>query len=124
MSENALAMEFTIAGLVEATATVVPERPAITGDQGTLSYPELVDRSRRLARFLGDHGLGAYRDRDALRGHETGQHFLAQYLHNSPAYIEGLLGAFRSRPSGGPVAGRARRGWGVTMGKWVLRLAW
>jgi acyl-CoA synthetase (AMP-forming)/AMP-acid ligase II len=97
MSENMYAMEFTIAGLVEATATVVPERPAITGDQCTLSYTELADRSRRLARFLGDHGLGAYRDRDVLRGHETGQHFLAQYLYNSPAYIEGLLGAFRGR---------------------------
>jgi fatty-acyl-CoA synthase len=90
-------MEFTIAGLVEATATVVPERPAITGDQGTLSYTELADRSRRLARFLGDQGLGAYRERGTLRGHETGQHFLAQCLYNSPAYIEGLLGAFRGR---------------------------
>jgi fatty-acyl-CoA synthase len=90
-------MEFTIAGLVEATATVVPDRPVITGGQGTLSYAELADRSRRLARFLGDHGLGAYRERGILRGHETGQHFLAQYLYNSPAYIEGLVGAFRGR---------------------------
>jgi fatty-acyl-CoA synthase len=97
MPENMHAAEFTIAGLAEATAAVVPERPAITGDQGTLSYAELVDRSRRLARFLGDHGLGAYRERDALRGHETGQHFMAQYLYNSPAYLEGLLGALRGR---------------------------
>jgi fatty-acyl-CoA synthase len=97
MPDNAYAMEFTIAGLVEATATLVRGRPAITGEQGTLSYPELVDRSRRLARFLGDRGLGAYRERDAVRGHETGQHFLAQYLYNSPAYLEGLLGAFRGR---------------------------
>jgi acyl-CoA synthetase (AMP-forming)/AMP-acid ligase II len=97
MLKNLHAMEFTIAGLVEATATVVPERPAITGDHGTLSYAELVDRSRRLARFLGDRGLGAHRERDVLRGHETGQHFLAQYLYNSPAYLEGLVGAFRGR---------------------------
>jgi 3-oxocholest-4-en-26-oate---CoA ligase len=97
MPENVHAMEFTIAGLVEATAMVVPERSAITGDQGTLGYAELVDRSRRLARFLNDHRLGAYRERDFLRGHETGQHFLAQYLYNSPAYLEGLLGAFRGR---------------------------
>jgi acyl-CoA synthetase (AMP-forming)/AMP-acid ligase II len=97
MPENAYAMEFTIAGLVEATAMVVPERPAITGDQGTLAYDELVDRSRRLARLLTGHGLGAYRERDLLRGHETGQHLLAQYLYNSPAYLEGLLGAFRGR---------------------------
>jgi acyl-CoA synthetase (AMP-forming)/AMP-acid ligase II len=90
-------MEFTIAGLVEATARVVPERPAITGDQGTLGYAELADRVRRLARFLNDHGVGAYKERGLLRGHETGQHFLAQYLYNSPAYLEGLLGAFRGR---------------------------
>jgi fatty-acyl-CoA synthase len=90
-------MDFTIAGLVEATATVVPERAAITGDHGTLSYADLVDRSRRLARFLGDHGLGTHRKRDVLRGHESGQDFLAQYLYNSPAYLEGLVGAFRRR---------------------------
>ena len=90
-------MEFTVAGLVEATAMVVPERSAITGDQGTLGYAELSDRCRRLARFLNDHRLGAYRERGLLRGHETGQEFLAQYLYNSPAYLEGLLGAFRGR---------------------------
>jgi fatty-acyl-CoA synthase len=90
-------MEFTIAGLLEATAALVPSRPAVAGDHGTLSYAELVDRSRRLARFLGDHGLGAHRERNLLRGHESGQDFMAQYLYNSPAYLEGLAGAFRGR---------------------------
>jgi 3-oxocholest-4-en-26-oate---CoA ligase len=90
-------MEFTIAGLVEATAALIPSRPAVAGDHGTLSYAELVDRSCRLARFLGDHGLGAHRERNLLRGHESGQDFLAQYLYNSPAYLEGLVGAFRGR---------------------------
>jgi fatty-acyl-CoA synthase len=90
-------MEFTIAGLIEATAALVPRRPAIAGDQGSLSYSEFVDRSCRLARFLQDHDLGAFIGRNLLRGHETGQHFLAQYLYNSPAYLEGLVGAFRSR---------------------------
>jgi acyl-CoA synthetase (AMP-forming)/AMP-acid ligase II len=90
-------MEFTIAGLIEATAELVPDRPAIAGDHGTRTYAELVDRSRRLARFLGDRGLGAHQERDRLRGHESGQDFLAQYLYNSPAYLEGLVGAFRGR---------------------------
>jgi fatty-acyl-CoA synthase len=90
-------VEFTIAGLIEATARRIPSRPAITGEHGTLTYAEFADRSRRLARFLGDHNLGAYVGRNLLRGHESGQHFLAQYLYNGPAYLEGLVGAFRGR---------------------------
>lgn len=90
-------MEFTIAGLIEATAAAVPERPAIVTATRQATFAEFVDRSTRLARFLTDRGLGLRRERSSLLGHESGQDFLAQYLYNSPEYLEGLVGAFRGR---------------------------
>ncbi|MFC4944250.1 AMP-binding protein [Pseudonocardia sp. GCM10023141] len=93
----AAGVEFSIATLVETTAQRVPDRPAIVADGTAFSYAELVDRSRRLARYLTDHGLGAHRERAELAGHESGQDLMAQYLHNGVEYLEGLIGAFRGR---------------------------
>lgn len=89
--------EFNIAGLVEAVAARVPERPAIIHDQRRLTYSQLVERTRRLARYLADAGLGCHREREALEGHEVGQDRLAQYLYNGPEYLEGLVGGYRAR---------------------------
>lgn len=89
--------EFTLAGLVGATAAAVPDRPAIVHRGETLSYAGLADRAGRLARYLGDRGLGVRRERAGLAGHECGQDLLAQYLHNGPEYVEGMLGAYRGR---------------------------
>jgi fatty-acyl-CoA synthase len=89
--------EFTIAGLVEAVALRVPDRPAIIQGDRQLRYRDLVDRTRRLARYLADRGLGCHRERDELAGHEVGQDRLAQYLHNGPEYLEGLIGCYRAR---------------------------
>jgi acyl-CoA synthetase (AMP-forming)/AMP-acid ligase II len=95
--ENEYGADLSIAGLVEATAELVSDRPAIVSEQGTRTYAELTDRARRLARFLADRGLGIRREREELRGHEVGQDLMAQYLVNGPEYLEGLLGAFRGR---------------------------
>jgi fatty-acyl-CoA synthase len=56
-----------------------------------------VDRSTRLARYLADHGLGCFTERGDLQGHQSGQHMLAQYLHNGQQYVEGLFGGYRAR---------------------------
>jgi len=92
-------IESTIAGLVEAVSARVPERPAIIHGHRQLTYTELVDRTRRLARYLADRGLGCHRERDGLAGHEMGQDRLAQCLYNGPEYLEGLLGSYRARVS-------------------------
>lgn len=89
--------DFAISDIVEATATRVPHRPAVIGAGQLITYGELTDRSRRLARYLVDQGLGLHHERSDLRGHEAGQDLLAQYLYNSGAYIEGMVGGFRAR---------------------------
>lgn len=91
------ALECNISGLFEAVAAQVPDRPAIVQGELTLSYAALLERTRRLARFLADRGLGCYRERVHLERHQAGQHLMAQILHNSPAYLEGLLGGYRAR---------------------------
>ena len=89
--------EINVAVLFEATAARVPDRPAVVHRGATRSFGELADRSRRLARYLADRGLGCHTERAGLAGHETGQDLLAQYLHNGPEYLEGALGSFRAR---------------------------
>jgi len=89
--------EFDLATLMEAVAAKVPERPAIIHGPRTHTFAQLVERSRRLARYLADRGLGCRRERADLEGHEIGQDRMAQYLHNCPEYLEGLIGGHRAR---------------------------
>src|SRR5271156_913664 len=90
-------VEINIGELFTAVAARHPDRPAIIRGDDVQTYRNLAERSARLARFLSDRGLGCFAERRDLAGHESGQHTLAQYLHNGQEYIEGLLGGFRAR---------------------------
>jgi fatty-acyl-CoA synthase len=46
---------------------------------------------------LRAHGLGCHRERSGLRGFESGQDHVALYLYNGNEYLEGMLGAYKSR---------------------------
>lgn len=98
MMQSTTAMpEFNIAALVEAVAERLPDRPAVIHGDREIDYTGFAERSRRLARYLAERGLGCHRERSELAGHEVGQDLLAQYLYNGPEYLEGLVGAFRAR---------------------------
>lgn len=88
---------FTVGAAQEAVAAAVPDRTAVVWRGRGLTHADLTDRSRRVARLLHGHGLGVQRERAFLGGHEVGQDLVALYLHNGPEYLEGLLGAFKSR---------------------------
>jgi acyl-CoA synthetase (AMP-forming)/AMP-acid ligase II len=81
----------------EAIAKAIPDREAIVFRDRRLSYAELTNRTRRLANLLRDHGLGCHTPRSNLAGWESGQDHLGLYLYNGNEYIEGMLGAFKSR---------------------------
>jgi fatty-acyl-CoA synthase len=89
--------EFTMPGLLDAVTGRYPDRYAVVQGSRRVTYADLADRSTRLARYLTDRGLGVHTERDRLAGHQIGQDLLAQYLHNSPEYLEGLVGACRGR---------------------------
>jgi fatty-acyl-CoA synthase len=90
-------VEFSFAEVHEAVAAAVPDREAIVAGPRRLTFGGLAERSCRLANLLSGRGLGAQRERDGLAGWESGQDALALYLYNGNEYLEGMLGAFKSR---------------------------
>uniref|UniRef100_UPI000B0507B9 AMP-binding protein n=1 Tax=Aldersonia kunmingensis TaxID=408066 RepID=UPI000B0507B9 len=89
--------EFNIALTHEAISEVLADREALVWRNRRLTYAELTDRSRRLATYLHRAGLGARKERHELANHESGQDHVALYLYNGTEYVEGMLGAFKSR---------------------------
>ncbi len=88
---------FNFSDLNEAIAAAVPGREALVWRDRRITYAELASRSRRLAGYLHQRGLGAHTERSELAGHESGQDHVALYLYNGNEYIEGMLGAFKAR---------------------------
>ncbi|MHB8466407.1 MAG: acyl-CoA synthetase [Acidimicrobiales bacterium] len=90
-------VEFNIGLVHETVSAGIPDRECLVGAQRRLTYRDVTERSRRLATYLHRAGLGCHTERSALPGHLSGQDHLALYLYNGNEYIEGILGAFKSR---------------------------
>ena len=88
---------FNLAILNERLAESMPDRECMVFGERRLTYAEVAERSRRLADYLRKEGLGEATDRQGLPGWRSGQDHLALYLMNGNEYIEGMLGAFKSR---------------------------
>lgn len=89
--------QFNLALAQEAVSAAVPDREYLIWRDRRCTYAQLTERSRRLASYLHQRGLGAHIERDGLAGHESGQDHVALYLRNCNEYIESMLGAFKSR---------------------------
>ncbi len=90
-------MEFSFPMVTEAIAAAVPDREALIYRDRRITFGQLAERSRRLANHLLSQGVSVRSERTDLAGHESGQDHLAIYLYNGNEYIEGMLGAFKSR---------------------------
>lgn len=90
-------MSLTIASIQEAVAAVVPDRDAIVMGDTRISYATLTDRTRRLANFFVDNGVSAHSERETLDNWRVGQDLVALMMHNCPAYLEAMIGAFKAR---------------------------
>jgi 3-oxocholest-4-en-26-oate---CoA ligase len=89
--------ELDLATLHEAIAAAVPDRECLVWRDRRLSWHEVTDRTRRLARVLHDHGLGTRGTATAAAPWTSPHDHLALYLHNCPEYLEGLVGAHKAR---------------------------
>ena len=89
--------DFNVADVHEAIAARQPDRECIVFGERRLSWGDVDERTRRLASFLHDRGLGCHTERAALAPWQSGQDHLAIYLHNGNEYLESLLGAFKAR---------------------------
>lgn len=90
-------MEFNLAQVFSAVAAANPDRDCIVFGDRRLTFAQVDDRTRRLARVLDQWGMGAHAERSRLAGHESGQSHLALYMTNCGEYLEGMIGSYRAR---------------------------
>ena len=90
-------MHFNLATVNEAIAEAIPDREAIVFRDRRFTYRQFTDRTRRLANFLVDQGLGLHTERAALKDWESGQDHLGIYLYNGNEYLEAMVGAYKAR---------------------------
>ena len=90
-------MEFNLAAVHEAVALAVPDRECLVQGERRLTYRQFHERTRSLAGALIARGFGCRTERASLRPWESGQDHVAQFMHNSPEYLEVMLAAYKSR---------------------------
>ena len=88
---------YNLARLHEAIAEAIPDRECLVFRDRRFTWQQVTDRSRRLANVLSSAGLGCHRERADLENWESGQDHIGLYLYNGNEYLEGMLGAFKSR---------------------------
>jgi fatty-acyl-CoA synthase len=89
--------DLNLAQVHELVAAEVPGRDCIVAGERRLSYAAVTERTRRLANFLRERGIGCHRERSELQPWETGQDFVALYLYNGAEYLEGMLASYKAR---------------------------
>ncbi len=88
---------FNLAMTFETVARTVPDRECLVWRDRRLTFAQVAERSRSLASYLADRGLGVRTERGQLAGHQSGQDHLALALYNGNEYLEGMLGSYRAR---------------------------
>lgn len=88
--------EWTIGGVVDAIAEVVPDREMTVCGTRRSTFAQSAERTRRLANFLAGRGLGASRERAELANWECGQDRVALLMHND-LYPDMVIGCLKAR---------------------------
>lgn len=86
-----------MAEIHEAIAATRPDEECLIFRDKRFTWAQVTERTRRLANYLADSGLGCHTERTDLDGWESGQDHLAVYLHNGNEYLESMLGAWKAR---------------------------
>ncbi len=89
--------EWALADVQDVLAAAVPDREMLVCGAVRRTFGEVAQRTKSVAAWLGAHGLGISRERHDLERWEKGQDAVALVLHNSTAYLEAMLGAYRAR---------------------------
>jgi fatty-acyl-CoA synthase len=89
--------EWSLAGVFDVIAGAAPDRDALIWKDVRRTYAEVVERTRNLAAFFQQRGIGIRCERSELERWECGQSTVALLLYNCPEYIEAMLGCMRAR---------------------------
>lgn len=88
---------FNLSTVFDTVARAVPDQEVLVWRERRFTYAGLNARADGIAHYLVELGLGCHTERDALAGHESGQHHLGIYLRNGNEYLETLVGSWRAR---------------------------
>jgi len=90
-------LEWSIIAVQDVIAAAVPDRDMIVCGDTRRTFDEVARRSKAIASFLGERGLGIHAERVTLERWESGQDAVALVLGNSVEYLEAMLGTLRAR---------------------------
>ena len=90
-------MELNVAVITEAIASAHPDRACLVFRDRRLTWADVADRTRRLARVLHDAGLGPTASFGPGDRWRSVHDHVALYLHNGNEYLEGMVGAWKAR---------------------------
>jgi acyl-CoA synthetase (AMP-forming)/AMP-acid ligase II len=89
--------EWSFVGVHDVVAAAAPDRDMVVCGPVRRTFAEVAERTRSLAAFLRNRGVGLHTERADLERWESGQDPVALVLHNGTEYIEAMFGAFRAR---------------------------
>lgn len=88
---------FQLGLLNDALADALGDRVAIAQGDRHLTYGELGARTRQLAHFLVERGIGCHGDHGDCAPWESCQDHIGICMLNRPEYAEAMIGAFKAR---------------------------
>ncbi len=97
MGQQSTSIDWTLPAIADVVAEAVPDREMIVCGDTRRTFAEVAERSRGLAGYLVQQGIGTHTERDELERWEVGQDAVAMVLHNCAEYLEAQLGCFRAR---------------------------
>ena len=89
--------EWSLPAAIDAVTDAAGDRDMLVWTSVRRTYAEVQQRTKRIAAFLRDRGIGVHRERAELARWECGQSPVAIVLSNCPEYVETMIGAFRAR---------------------------
>ena len=86
-----------LASLQEAIAAAIPHTECLIFGDRRFTWGQFNDRTRCLAEYLRQQGLGLHTERADLENWQSGQDHVALYMHNGNEYLEALMAALKCR---------------------------
>ena len=89
--------EWSLPAVLDVVTEAAPDRDMLVWASTRRSFAEVQRRTRRLAAFLHQRGLGVQQEHAELERWECGQSKVAILLTNCPAYLETMIASYRAR---------------------------
>jgi len=89
--------EWSFVAVHDVLAGTAPDRDMVVCGTVRRTFGEVAQRTKSIAAFLLERGVGIHTERANLERWESGQDPVALVLHNGTEYFEAMFGAYRAR---------------------------